>query len=530
MAVDIGKMNVTLSANSAPFTAALGKAEAAVQGWGSSITKTLLSVTSIGAGLSLPGLFGGASAIVKENQAAKQMGLSLTEMRVATKLAGPAAEQLAEAMGNLNSKLHGAQMGSLIAREDLAGLAAITGKSAGSLQGGGPLGLVEAISGISDPAIKAGQAFRFLGDSALPFLDQLRAGGVGGARDFIRRMGLEVSGADLQSMREMAKVMFELKAVGAGVFNQVLLGIAPVVAEIAKGFESWKLDLSGLRLIVQGLAEGMARFVGLIGQGAGDTKLIALSFDYVWKQAERGWLNLEALMLQGLAKMADAFAGTLPSATGNMRKMLKGVGMGDTQTAAAAQLKYDAYLAIKGAELAGDQAAALMGRMRGQFARNASSPEADAEKARRELFLKSLNQEFTAMRGGLGNPLSAFTESMTKIGLFGEAGLFAGTGGLRGRLGFKAGMDLLGAAGMAGGPQFAGAAEANTREAYSAIGRFEFEGKRGGIQDQIKAAIESLIKVQERQAATGDQMLLATQDIKSSSGKAAELLAGGGGL
>ena len=38
--------------------------------------------------------------------------------------------------------------------------------------------------------------------------------------------------------------------------------------------------------------------------------------------------------------------------------------------------------------------------------------------------------------------------------------------------------------------QYASAAEANTRESFSAVAAFRFDQRKGGIQEQMKAALE----------------------------------------
>ncbi len=139
---------------------------------------------------------------------------------------------------------------------------------------------------------------------------------------------------------------------------------------------------------------------------------------------------------------------------------------------------------------------------------------------------EALTAGFAGMTSQLQLPAEQFRQTMTRLGMMDKLGI--GDAGTRALLAQKAGMDLLGAAGMGGDVRMAGAAEANSREAYSTLARFANEGKRGSLADQVKAGLDLLSRLTERRVQQGDDLIRETGGMAKDIGKVADVLVNGG--
>lgn len=120
--------------------------------------------------------------------------------------------------------------------------------------------------------------------------------------------------------------------------------------------------------------------------------------------------------------------------------------------------------------------------------------------------MSRLSKEFAQMSQGILKPIDAWNRADINIKGFMEKGLGAGTDVLP-LIAAKAFSDLQSGVGMPAIPQVAGAAEAGSREAISSIVANQMINDRGGIQDQIRVAIEMGNTQRQAQIDIGKQML-----------------------
>ena len=130
----------------------------------------------------------------REGREARRLGLSFNELRQAQIWAGDSAEGLGGMVGNVNKLLVDYQLGAGGAVRDFKALADASGGDALAIQAEGFKGVVQALEGVKDPALRAAMAYRFLGQNATDVLDQLnRPGGMAGAGNLMGRFGLGVN-------------------------------------------------------------------------------------------------------------------------------------------------------------------------------------------------------------------------------------------------------------------------------------------------------------------------------------------------
>lgn len=451
---------------------------------------------------------------------ARQLGLSVLDLRAAMHWAGPAAKEMAAALGHLSGHFVGLQTGSESAARDLRGLAAASGVSVGALRAGGKPGIFDAIAAVRDPSIRAAQAFLFLKDSAGALIDQFSRGGMANSRDMMRRLGLGASEAELAAIQAVMRAWQDIQAVSAGFYNQVALGIAPVVARIADGFRDWKIDLTGVKAMVDAAVTGAAKLLGLIQPTANDIKKIGLAWDVVWRYARSGWLEFQSLMTRGIAQVFDAMQGSWGARdiTADQKKFLAARGL-SAKTREGAELEIGALQARMGAKE--ERILARQALQKLQHLYDATLPPPGPAAGVDLPLIKALTDAFNGMRTGLAVPAEKFSEAARQLAMMGRFGI--GDQFTRNRMAFKAGQDLLSAAGMSGPTRFPQAMEAYSREAYNALAVFQDEGRRGGPADEIKAALEALKQQAALEAQIGEQMLRQLEKIAGRAGALVDL-------
>jgi hypothetical protein len=548
--MNIGKMSAQLSASPAPFVSGINAATAAVTGWGSKVTSTVARVASevgskmsgivkslgmagaIGGalgGLSAGGLFlafkSGVDDLIKTDVEARKLGMSIGEMRAALAFAGPAADQFAAALGPLQEKLHALQMGEAGAKGDFLGLSALSGKDVARDWSG----VVESIAAIQDPAQKAAMAVRFLGAAAYPLLAEMERGGQSGAgsRNLIERMGLGVSPAEIAMVRQVADSMRQMQALASGVFNQLVVGIAPFVAELSKVFNPSTINISWIK---DGIGE-VVRGVGLVGgffvEAMKDSSLFWDALEVGIAKTRAALLALAAEMTQAMTPKVGAgnsiyagFAGAITGLTGGgyagIKKTVEGTleggfahGLGGDMAERAAKMAAEAAKMQKdfNAKFAGtDSAKGVNSWIDGIKAKMDGLNKAMTTFPAEAITAKYVGM-FKSMSDAISDPAEKFRQTARDLEQMAKLGLFAGDPSKRAMMGFGAFGALSSATGMGSLPQSAGATEAGTREAYSAILSFQKEGQRGTVQEQIKNMLEMANRQREMQIEVGRQTL-----------------------
>ena len=545
--MNIGKLVATLAANAKPMIEQLDRAKLASKGLANSIVidrarevqsmvKAADAVKSSGMGAGLSALAGQArqlssafldavDAAIETADKARYLGVSVAELQGAIVWSGKSAQEMTAALTVTQGVLNGMAAGSLDAARQVSNLAAVSGTTVEQLQSGGWAAVYDAIGRIADPAQQAAQAFRYLGSDATKFLDALRGGGALGAGDLGKRLGLGVDAADLENMRKVVETVGYLKAIMQGIQNQVMLGVAPIVAELAKSFDKVKVNLGWVRDAVIDVAQNLALAGVAVYSVVTNTKAAQTAFDLLKSMAEMVGLAFESAMLGAIARITkglnplraaiDGIAGQGTSdalaivggAFGGLPGRMGGMALGsslDLEAIKAQQASLEAARKVAEAAAAlqkltvnsdpGKAVVEFFGRIRKRFEDVKNIPKPPPLQTI-DLYVR----RFQELAASVRTPLGAFRQSANDLATFRQLGLLQGAGGRTGALSaYKSLMDLRSAVGTAD-PRVAGAAEANTREAYSAIVQYQMQGRAGDIQQQIRDAIrEGLIAEKEQ--------------------------------
>jgi hypothetical protein len=466
--------------------------------------------------------------------AARQVGSNILEVRAGMLWAGVTAETMAAAIGTTTLKLDAFKAGSVDAARELDNLAAVSGMTVAQLTGSW-VNVYEAIARIEDPTQRAAMAFRYLGGEADKFLDAMAKAGPGESVNVAKRFGLAVNPGDLESLRQVQAIIRQIQTLGVGAFNQILLAVAPMVAELTKGWELTKTSLEWIKPAVFNVAEGVGLFGAFVLDASDNTKLLAAALDVVGKKAESVAYTFKAAMLDALDAVmtkANEMFNILDKNTKviHIDDLIFGVpdepkkpavGEGARQAKADAARK-DADAAKALADLVGTVKGGDRGKAVSDFIQRSkdrgSEKVPDRAKPADGVSTAAISQvveKFKAMAEGLKGPIDIWKNSLREAAEFQKAGFFAGKAGQEARFLQAASMfdKLKQGVGMTAAPGLAGAAEGNTKEAFSAVAQYAMLGQRGNVQDQMKAALDLANQQREAQLEIGRQAAKAMDEM-----------------
>jgi hypothetical protein len=476
---------------------------------------------------------------VELGTAARRVGADILEVRAGMLWAGVTAESMTAAIGTTTATLDAFRAGSVQAARDLENLAAVSGMSVAEISGSF-VTVYEAIARIQDPTVRATQAFRLLGSEADKFLDALAKAGPGESMNVAKRFGLEVSPADLANLREIQTTVRQIQGIGTGAFNQILLGISPIVAELSSAFELTKVNLEWIKPLVIKVAHGIGLFGAFIIEASGNSKLLTAAMDAVWAKAEQGALLFKSAMLDSIAEIIQSLnplktaLGGIGSMFGKETGLAMEIGADALGSVATGSLKKDADRARADAEAAGKRSGKKVGEVIEQtkasdigkkvdafFERvdkRSSKDKKDEAKPKDNVGTATLNTTLDKFKGvvdGLRGPIDEWRQGIVDMKQFEASKLYAGKAGQDTKLLQAAGMfeKLRQGAGLQATTQLAGAAEGGTKEAYSAVAQYAMLGQRGSVQDQMKQALDVANQQREAQLELGRESLAAMRDL-----------------
>lgn len=462
----------------------------------------------------------GIDELIRTDNAARRLGLTVLDLRGAMLWAGPAAASMVPALQSIQETLAGARIGSIEATRSLTALAAVSGRTARQLASGGWPEVIDALAAIPDPAVRAAYGYRLLGNAAGDLLAQLERGGAQKAKDLAARLGLGANAGDLAAIRAVAKAIQDIQAVGQGVFNQLLLGIAPFAAKLAEMLSPSSIDLTWIKDAVGGVVKGVLMIGAFFVEGVKNSQLFFDALDV-------GFLRIKASVMGLAAEMAKL---TSRSVLGNTNVMFIDDAFTGASPITADSAGAEFAMSAERARRAAEKKQRSLGRRVADSAsgRGVTGFVDDALKTYKTIgqaldgmgrpvdaITAKYTEMFRTMSEAARTPAEAFRQTVADIAQMQNLKLFAGNPQMASRFAFKAATDLIGGAGMSSGPQFAGAAEANTREAYSSIASFRAEAQRGGVQDRMLAALEFLKVKQDREVEIGGQVLQVLKKMAS---------------
>lgn len=444
----------------------------------------------------------GINSIMQADRQARELGLSVNELRTLMLAAGDGADAMAAAMGHFGHEMANAFMQQSGALRSLDALEGFTGKAlSGDFLSKTTLAkyeeIVDQLAAIPNNAQRAAMAMRFFGDSASAILPAISGGkaGVERAKQMLGNFGLGVGEKDLASVRQVAQTWREIGTLRQGLTNQFTLGISPFIGEISKAFDIAKLNISGLRGIVADVAESLIRAGGTVIALWSDTSLI----EGAWKAATA---SMKAGFLDMIAAVYDAITDLFGKVPGIAARagifMATGVAPGKAAEDAAKAAKAAREAFENNLTDAGPMKAAqgIIDRAREVMAAGGKDMGAD------KLFapmahLKALMQEAGQAAQNLRDPFEQFTDQMNKIGEMTRAGVFAGNDDLLARMTHQAFAQAASKLPAVAGPT--AALEKGSREAYSAVEAFRRGGDRQDVPGILKAMKEEAKRMQEEQ-------------------------------
>lgn len=500
MGTSIGKLSAQITANGDPFVKSLKQTERDANGWSSRVTKSLSKAGSaaggaLQAGIGAAGLAGlggagtlaliakGANDLIQVDQQARMAGVSVGEFRGAMLAAGPAASAMESSLTSLSANLGLLQAG-------------IDGGATRALQRLGLDGsadmeaLARSLSKLDTPAQRAAAAYEILGDSAKGVMGLLTDGGASLAqgKSLAERFGL---GADSQSIKALKDAKMQVEAFSGGVTNQLALGAAPIVAELAGKFDGLGGAVqSGAKIVAYGGAVIVEAWKGV---------------SMVWDVLKIGFKGLVGYILKWVAWIAEKLnwlSGKLAEYTGVELGTFDTSGLRESSEEWLGAAKddvakfWDSWANDKSAFTKVDEFFANVEARSGKAAQAmASAPGLDA-----------MAKRFSEMRREIegNNPLLQFRQQMSEVEAFKKQGLFAGQPNLEAQMTQSAFAKLQSSIQL---PQLKQPETIlkGSREAYSATVQNLRGDQRLTVQEQMVALQKEAKKLQEEQVRIGNE-------------------------
>jgi hypothetical protein len=566
---NIGKLSAVITADASPF---LKGASAAAAGASAAASTIGTAAKSIAGSLSIAAVgFGGlatvatgavalamrsvAGDLIKTDNAARKVGVSILDYRAAAIWAGAASGEFTGALATLQNNLDATGVGSLAVAADLRSLATLSGTTEAALREGGWASIVDSLAKIESPTVRAAQAFQVLGGNAAGVLAELERGGGAATKDMASRLGLGATASDVNSIRMIDRAFRDLLAVRDGAINQAVLGLAPIGAELTKLFSEVRLNLTWIKPMVFNIVESVAMFGVKLAAIVSDSEMLAMSFSVAENKAVQIALSFKAGMLSAIADIQQAFnplvmaierlpsGSQLPAASLAMGVLgPQALGGGEGLRASAANARRMAADAGDEAELQRKRIEARLrmnkmvqdtmtfftnarARMDGggggamDAVRRAGSSLASAiVKPFSASAVGELTGRFNAMRQATRSPAASFVEQMRDMNDMKDAGKFVGQMGVQRMGAFQAMQNLRQGLGVPAVSPLAGVAEAGTRDAYSAVANYRQQGRGEKVLDEIKRLLAIAAEQRARQEKIGQDIVDAVKELGAAEG------------
>jgi len=505
----------------------------------------------------------GSQTLINADNQARRLGMSVTELRTAMAW-GDNSQAMPAILQNVNKKLQDFHYGNTIARQDLESLSKASGVG---MLAKDFAGIVDQLSKIQDPTTRASMAFRLLGDQAGEVLRSLGKGNTDRASGLVKSLGLSASPEDIEQMRKVSDTMRELGMIAQGVWNQILLGLAPVAAELSKMFNAANLDLTWIRGKVMEIAKGAAMVGAFMYEAfTGNTKVIAAFFELL-KAGIDELANYTAKRFQDAMKgVGQAIAGQLdpskafkilpnspldnafgpksigkweekskddlsksgrsytemlkkPESSGQWKLQPDGsyrfrpkldieddLGVGSkTDQVKKDQSKLEKALETLRESAAGKGVEDMWKRMEASI-NNVGGAAKDSTVA-----LQDMNHRFLAVRMAARSSADAFHESIDSLRTlrneYAKMKEAMPAGNALEINAYQAAQRLIQGVGIAPVIGLANAAEYNTREAASAVVQYRMLGERGTIEERIQEALDIANQQRMQQINMGERVL-----------------------
>lgn len=411
-----------------------------------------------------------------------QTATALSEVADAAKTIRTPAAQATDALGRLG-----------LSGRDLAGLPLTD--SLGKI--------ADKFAALKSPADQARIAYEIFGDGARDLIPSLLEGSAGldSAAARVKGFGLAVSESDVANAKAAADALESLTKLKDGVVNQLAVGIAPVIAEVGELF-------SGVGLSVDGLADtvisGMQGIGYAVAAGVESWKGLTM----VWDGLKIAFQKVVSYLLDGLALVGDGI-----NAASEKVRELSGIDLGTIDlsgvrdSARAWSDAADTNAADFWKKWAEDKSAFTT--VNDLFDRIRNRMKETHEDAKKRNVIDAMLADTGAigkLKDSLRTPFDDFKSQAKEVMALQARGAFRLAPGLD--------LQVLGAefrklqqSFQLPEVKFAGAAEKGSKEAYSAILKFQNPQKAESVQDAMKRIQEQLLREQKENVRVGKDVL-----------------------
>lgn len=443
------------------------------------------------------------------NSTAKKLGVTILDIRAGMLLTGATFSAFTSILTSAQTKIEEYKDGVISTTNQWKNFAALSKKSISDLQKGGWEGILSGLQAIEDKSDRAAVAFSILGTEAGKVLGALERGGVGEAKSFAKRLGLDVDPASMRSLQQIAQFTREVEALKTGLVNQVMLGLAPIAAELSSVFSLSKTDITWIKDTVTDIALEIGRWGAMITATFSDPAIMKSFFDYIRHSFDDLMHSFEVSFLRMVAKVARATP-------------LLGSGIADKLELEARRTEIHrkvpqgrADFAIRHAmqEIRESPIMQAFNDFKKNVlnSKNFMGPMQETKNV--PMMIEKLNQSFDQLINSLKQPIDMWRQSLNELIVFSKTNRFKGLGDQQALAAAQMFKNLKEATGMAGNPMFAGVAAAGSTEAYTAIAQFNAMQSRGDIQQQMKDAIEQGNRQRDLLIANGQAVIKALNDL-----------------
>lgn len=486
---------------------------------------TTLGATSGVVGTVLAGAFGIAGAamvafggemtrVFREtmdlNKAAKNLGVTILDLRAGVLWSGVAMSTFTNILGNVQTKITELKAGTIATQREFRNFSALANRSVDDIAKGGWETIIDALGAIPDASQRASVAFSILGNEADKILGAIERGGVGEAKSLAKRLGLDVDPASMQSLKQIAQFTREVEALKTGLVNQVMLGLAPIAAELSSTFNLSKTDITWIKDTVTDVALEIGRWGSMIMAVFSDTSIMKSFFDYIRHSFDDIMHSFEVSLLRTIAKIARAVPLLGSSVAESLEKEAKRTEIHRKVPQGRADFAWRSALQNIGDSPIMQAFNEYEKRVRD---RQKQPPDAVDKNKTPPIAIEKLNQSFDQLINSLKQPIDAWKQSLVDLKRLTDAGKFQGLGNQQAMVAAQMFRQLKEGTGMAGNPMFAGGATAGSTEAYSAIAQFNAMRDRGDTQKQIETALIVANRQREAQIAQGEAVIRALNNM-----------------
>lgn len=332
----IGKLSVQLTANTAGFQRAMGRAGKTMAAIGKQAARVGAAVAAVGAA-GLAAAAGGLAALTRKGlesgdalgKNADRLGITteaLAGLQHGAELAGVSQDQLTKSLQRYNRSVGEALEGTGPAAEALADLGISAQKLDRMSADEGVALIADELNKLESTAEKSRIAFDLFGRSGIELFTLFQGGseGLAAARAEAERLGLTISRVEASKIEAANDAMTRARRVLTGVGQQLAVKLSPIIRNLATAWERLATRSGSVGDTVGDAVNAVLGWIANFGDG----------IDLV-RESMRGitalWLDWKATALESIAAVTDRITGVanvLAAQNPGLQGMLDALGGG----------------------------------------------------------------------------------------------------------------------------------------------------------------------------------------------------------